>query len=261
MRREQRPPALVSFVGAGPGDPELITVKGLHRLRQADVVIHDRLIPRTLLDETRPGAEIVDVGKAPGCHGMAQDDINALIVERARRGGRVVRLKGGDPAIFARLAEETAAVRAAGIPFEIVPGVTAAAAAAAGTGVSLTQRERTSMVLFATGACHGNGGVPPLDWDLLARLPGTLVFYMPVRSLASIVGRLTALGRDAREPAMLVERIGMEGERVLSSPLGDVAHAARRAGMSSPAILIVGAAVGGPSVPSEARNALALAGR
>lgn len=248
----------VAFVGAGPGDPELITLRGLRRLRAADVVIHDRLIPRELLDETRPDADVIDVGKTPGRPCAGQEAINRLIVERATAGKRVVRLKGGDPSIFARLAEELAAVRAAGIPFEIVPGVTAATAATARGGVSLTERGAASMVVLAAGASHAGGGVPPLDWELLARIDGTLVFYMPVRSVASIAARLTAFGRDPGEPAILVERLGMDGERFVSATLGDVGRAARRGGIVPPAILLVGATLGTASVPPRLRQALAL---
>jgi len=130
----------VSFVGAGPGDPELITVKGLRRLREADVVLHDRLIPAQLLEEVGAGATVIDVGKAPGRTCVGQSQINWLLVDWARRSERVVRLKGGDPSIFGRLGEEIEAVRAAGIAFEVIPGVTAATAAAARLGISLTER-------------------------------------------------------------------------------------------------------------------------
>src|SRR5204862_6213804 len=171
--------ALVSFVGAGPGDPELITVKALRRLREADAVIHDRLIPRAVLDDVRIGAEIIDVGKAPGRPCAGQGHINWLIVEAARRHRRVVRLKGGDPGIFGRLAEEIAAVRAAGIAFEVVPGVTAATAAAARAGISLTERGSVSTVVLATGTDHTGGPPEAMDWGFLARVEGTLAFYMP----------------------------------------------------------------------------------
>ena len=238
----------VSFVGAGPGDPELITLKALRRLREADVVIHDRLVPRELLDEVRADAEIIDAGKAPGRHCLGQTEINVLIVDRARRRGRVVRLKGGDPGIFARLAEEIEAVRAAGIRFEIVPGVSAALAAASRLGVSLTERGRAPTLMFATGADR-HGALPALDWELLARSEGTLVFYMAVATLSAITGNLTALGRDAREPAVVVERIGGPGERVVAGRLGDIAERARRAGVESPAVLLVGPTLGTAAAP------------
>jgi len=248
----------VAFVGAGPGDPELITLKGLRRLRDANVVVHDRLIPRALLGETSPGAEIIDVGKAPGRHCVTQREISGLIVDRARRGGLTVRLKGGDPSIFARLGEEIAAVRAAGIAFEIVPGVTAATAAAACAGISLTRRGSASMVVLATGTDH-TGQAPGLDWDLLARAGATLVLYMPRRSLDSITGTLVALGRDPREPAIIAERIGAVDERVVAGHLGDIAATASDAGVAAPTVLITGPTVEAASVPSRLRRALAAA--
>jgi len=249
----------VAFVGAGPGDPELITIKGLRRLSAADVVIHDRLIPRALLDETRPDAQIIDAGKAPGRHCLGQDEVNRLLVEHAGAGKRVVRLKGGDPSIFARLGEEIVAVRAAGIAFEIVPGVTAATAAAALAGISLTDRRGSSTVVLATGTDHTGRQPAALDWDLLARSGATVVFYMVVRGLDSITGTLLALGRDPREPAIVVERMGTLDERIVAGHLGDITATARDARVESPAVLITGPTVGAASVPVHARRALAAA--
>src|SRR5881409_1538957 len=197
--------SVVSFVGAGPGDPDLITLKGLRRLREAEVVLHDRLVPHELLDEVSPGATIIDVGKTPGRPCVGQGEINWLLVDWARRRERVVRLKGGDPAIFGRLGEEIEAVRAAGIAFEVVPGVTAATAAAARAGISLTARGRASMLVVATGTDHAGRGALSLDWTVLAQTDATLVFYMPVDGLAAITTALTATGRDRREPAIVVE--------------------------------------------------------
>jgi uroporphyrin-III C-methyltransferase len=256
--------AQVSFVGAGPGDPELITVKGLERLARADVVIHDRLVAPELLGHTRAGAERIDVGKTRGRPCMGQENINWLIVDRARHGGRsgrgarVVRLKGGDPGVFGRLAEEIAAVRAAGIPFEVVPGVTAAAASAARTGISLTERGSASMVILATGADQHGRAPASLDWELLARADATLVFYMPVAALGAIAASLTALGRDPREPAIVVEGVGTPCERMLPARLGEVAAVARAAGVESPAILMTGPTVRDASVPASARTLVAV---
>src|SRR6059036_1395181 len=219
--------SLVSFVGAGPGDPELITLKGLRRLREAEVVLHDRLAPPELLDEIAPGTTVVDVGKAPGRPCLGQGHINWLLVDWARRRGRVVRLKGGDPAIFGRLAEEIEAVRSAGIAFEVVPGVTAATAAAARAGISLTARGSASMIVFATGTNQTGHHPATLDWDVLARVEGTLAFYMPVGAFDSITASLTSLGRDPREPAILVEQAGVDGERVIAARLGEIAAEAR----------------------------------
>ena len=251
------PRARVSFVGAGPGDPELITLKALRRLREADAVIHDRLIPREILAEAPTSAEIIDVGKAPGRPCVGQGHINWLLVDTARRHQRVVRLKGGDPGIFGRLGEEIAAVRAAGIAFEIVPGVTSATAAAARAGISLTERGSASTVVLVTGTGHTGGPPESLDWGFLARVDGTVVFYMPVASLESITCSLTALGRDQREPAVVVEAAGLPEERVIAGRLGDIAGRAREADVRSPALLITGPTVAAASVPIAVRRVLA----
>ena len=248
-----------SFVGAGPGDPELITLKGLRRLREAEVVIHDRLAPAELLHEVRPDAEVIDAGKAPGRHCLGQSEIHWLLVDRAQRRGRVVRLKGGDPAIFGRLAEEIEAVRAAGVPFEVIPGVTAVTAAAACAGISLTARGHASMLLLATATDHTGRTPSGLDWDLLARAEGTLAFYMGVRALETITASLTSLGRDPREPAILVEGAGTANERIVASRLGEIAAAARRAGVGSPALLITGPTVAAASAPLSVRSVQAAA--
>jgi len=232
----------VSFVGAGPGDPELITLKGLRRLRAAEVVLHDRLVPTELLAEVAPGTTVVDVGKAPGRPCVGQGQINQLLVDWARRRERIVRLKGGDPTIFGRLGEEIEAVRTAGITFEVVPGVTAATAAAARAGISLTERGRASTVVFATGTDRTGGPSAALDWGGLT-CETTLVVYMPVGSLEAITASLTALDRDPREPAIVVERVGMLDERVIAGRLGDIAGQARGAGLGSPAVLVTGPTV------------------
>jgi uroporphyrin-III C-methyltransferase len=255
------PPPFVSFVGAGPGDPELITVKGLRRLRAAAVVVCDRLVPRALLAEARDGARIIDAGKAPGTAGPGQAAINALLVESAQRHGAVVRLKGGDPSVFGRLAEEVAAVRAAAIPFEVIPGVTAAAAASARAGISLTARGRSSLVVLATGVDHGGNVPPELDWVALARLEGTLVFYMAVRTLATVTGHLIAHGRDAGEPAVVVERAGLDGERIVAGRLGTIADAVRAAEVTSPALLIAGPTAVPALLPGPGAVSALLAGR
>jgi uroporphyrin-III C-methyltransferase len=245
----------VSFVGAGPGDPELITLKGLRRLREADVVLHDRLVPHELLDQVSPGTTVVDVGKTPGRPCVGQGQINWLLVDWARRREHVVRLKGGDPAVFGRLGDEIEAVRSAGIAFEVIPGVTAASAAAARLGISLTRRGSASTLVFAAGTDQSGHHSAALDWDLLARAEGTLVFYMPVGSLEPITAALTMLGRDPREPAILVERVGTPGERVIASRLGDIAEEGRAAGVAAPAILVTGPTVAAASVPLTLRRA------
>jgi uroporphyrin-III C-methyltransferase len=238
----------VSFVGAGPGEADLITVKGLRRLREAAVIVHDPLIAIELLEHAGPDVEIIDAGQGPGRQALGQSHLNWQLVDSSRRRGRVVRLMGGDPGVFARLTDEIEAVRAAGIGFEIVPGVSAPMAAAARVGISLTDRGRASVVVLATGADH-HGMLPALDWDLLARAEGTLVFYMAVSTLQPIAATLKALGRDAREPALIVERVGLPDERVIAGRLGDIAEQARSAQVKSPAILLVGPAVAAASAP------------
>ena len=223
----------MSFVGAGPGEAELITLKAVRRLREAAVIIHDRLTPREVLEYARDDAEVIDVGKDIG-----QPEVNWLLVERARRRGRVVRLKGGDPGVFARLAEEIEAVRGGGVCFEIVPGVSAAMAAAARAGISLTERASASTLVFASGSDQ-HGKLPELDWELLARTESTLVFYMAVGTMESITSTLTALGRDAREPALIVERCGFADEQMVAGRLGDIAERADRAGVRPPALLLI----------------------
>ena len=258
-----RSEAHVSFVGAGPGDPELITLKALRRLRAADVVIYDRLVAPVLLDEAPADAERIDVGKARGRVCLGQEAINWLLVDRATRGGeggrgaRVVRLKGGDPGLFGRLAEEIAAVRTAGVPFDVVPGVTAATAAAALAGISLTERGSASTVVFATGADHHGRSPASLDWDLLARIEGTLVFYMPVAALGAISAALTALGRDPREPALVVQAVGTARERVIASRLGELGTSPALARVESPAILMTGPTVRDASLVATVTRAVA----
>ena len=249
--------ALVSFVGAGPGDPELVTVKGLARLRAADVVIHDRLVAPELLREARPTAQLVDVGKAPGRHCMGQGQINALLVDRARRYRRVVRLKGGDPSVFGRLAEEIRAVRAAGLRFEIIPGVTAGCAAAARAGISLTERGHASMVTLVAATDHTGETAAALDWRLLAESDSTLVFYMTVRTLAPITAMLIAQGRDPWEPVVIVERAAMPDERVIPGRLATIAEIAGAAAIESPAVLIVGGTVKAATVSIATQRAFA----
>ena len=249
---------LVSFVGAGPGDAELITVKAVRRLREAAVIVHDRLVPAEVLEHAPPDAEVIDAGKAPGRQCLAQADINGLLVDRARRRGRVVRLKGGDPGVFGRLAEEIAAVRAAGVRFEIVPGVSAAMAAAARAGISLTDRAGAATVTLATGSAHGDGALPALDWEALARGRGTLAFYMAVSALPEIAAALTAAGRDAWEPALVVERCGLAGEQLVAGWLGDIAPRAERAGIRAPALLLVGPTVAAARLGGEAGAAAQL---
>src|SRR5713101_9564495 len=190
----------VCLVGAGPGDPELITLKGLRYLRAADVVVYDRLINVSLLDEVRPEAERVFAGKEPGCHPMKQEEINSLLIKYARQGQLVVRLKGGDPCVFGRGGEEALALADAGIPFRIVPGITAGIGGLAYAGIPVTHRDIASAVTFVTG--HERGGAVPegLDWAAIAQGSPVIVLYMALNHLARITARLIAAGRAPDEP-------------------------------------------------------------
>src|SRR3954469_16206201 len=195
---------MVYLVGAGPGDPGLMTQRALELIARADAILYDRLIPPGALDGARPGADLRYVGKQPGGHAMQQDDINALLVELGRAGGEVVRLKGGDPFVFGRGGEEAQALADAGIPFEVVPAVTAGVAAPAYAGIPVTHRDDASAVAFITGHEDPTKPDTSIDWDALARFPGTLVFYMGVKNLPDIARRLRDAGRPTDEPVAVV---------------------------------------------------------
>jgi uroporphyrin-III C-methyltransferase len=230
----------VSLVGAGPGDPDLITVRGLRRLRAADVVLYDALIPVELLDETRPDAERVFVGKRGYCVGStAQDDINRLMVDFARAGRRVCRLKGGDPYVFGRGGEEAELLAAAGIPFEVVPGITSAFAGCAAAGIPLTHRAAGQSVALVSGHHDPDGEGCDLDWHALARM-SNLVFYMGLRHVEKIVRRLTDAGLDPATPAAVIESATRPCQRVIDGPLRLIAERARAAGVQAPALIVVG---------------------
>ncbi|HUZ28504.1 MAG TPA: uroporphyrinogen-III C-methyltransferase [Solirubrobacteraceae bacterium] len=224
----------VYLVGAGPGDPGLITRRGLELISQAEVIVHDRLIPTQLLAQARPDALIVDVGKRGGGSSTPQEEIDRLLVEHGSR--TVVRLKGGDPFVFGRGAEEVEALLDAGIPFEVVPGVTAGVAAPAAAGIPVTHRSAASAVAFVTGHEDPAKEESSLDWDALARFPGTLVVYMGARQLEAIAQRLMSGGRDPNEPAAVIERGTLPDQRVLEGTLRTVGGLGARA----PAIAVLG---------------------
>jgi len=227
----------VYLVGAGPGDPELITVKGLRLLREADVVLHDRLLNEKLLRDLK--AEIIDVGKAPGKHKLSQEEINELLIEKAREGKIVVRLKGGDPYLFGRGGEEALALRDAGIPFEVVPGVTSAIAAPALAGIPVTHRGISTALTVVTG--HEEPGKDKeLDWHALARLGGTLVVLMGVGRIRENTSMLLDGGLSPQTPAALIERGSWPDQRCVRGTLGDIAERASSSGVKSPAVLVVG---------------------
>jgi uroporphyrin-III C-methyltransferase len=252
----------VSLVGAGPGDPELITVRGLRRLRLAQAVVYDRLVSAELLDDCNPTAELYDVGKEPGRGGDRQAEINGLLVRLARQGKQVVRLKGGDPLVFGRGGEEALALARAGIAFEIVPGVSSALAGPAAAGIPVTHRGRAASVTIATGHARGDGSVD-YDWDAFARLSGTLVFLMAVETLEEIVANLLAHGRPPDEPAAIVQSATLPGQRAVFASLATIAPVARSAGIRSPAVLVIGPTVDlaasiGALVSDESGEAIAL---
>jgi uroporphyrin-III C-methyltransferase len=236
----------VALIGAGPGDPELITLKGLRLLREADVVLFDRLAPRELLDEAPLHAQRIDVGKFPGRPTPSQPWINALMIEHARAGRFVVRLKGGDPFIFGRGGEEAFAAARAGFAVEIVPGVTAALGVGASTGVPLTHRGLARAVALVTAVT---------DWDHEGNTPGcedqidtvahvdTICIYMGLAQIPAITTRLIELGRDPLTPALSVSKGCTAGERVVVSTLRDLAANAAAAGLASPVLTIVGRVV------------------
>jgi uroporphyrinogen III methyltransferase/synthase len=230
----------VYLVGAGPGDPGLLTVRAAALLHEADVVLYDRLIPEGVLDGL--SAELVYVGKQGGGPQMPQEEITRLLLAHGAASECVVRLKGGDPFVFGRGGEEAEALRAAGIDFEVVPGVTAGVAAPAYAGVPVTQRGVASAVAFVTGHEDPDKPETAIDWGALARFPGTLVFYMGVRSLGRIAEKLQAGGRAATEPVTVIERGTMPGQRTVLSTLASVAVDA--ADVKAPAITLVGPVAG-----------------
>jgi uroporphyrinogen III methyltransferase / synthase len=231
---------IVYLVGAGPGDPGLMTRRSLELIASADAILYDRLIPPGALDGARPDAELRYVGKEPGAAALSQDETNALLVELARAGKRVVRLKGGDPFVFGRGGEEAEMLAEAGVAFEVVPGVTAGIAAPAYAGIPVTHRDAASAVAFITGHEDPEKPDSSLDWDALARFPGTLVFYMGIRQLPLIAERLTAGGRDPGEPAAVVERGTHPGQRTILETLGGIAARAETEEIRPPAITVVG---------------------
>ena len=235
---------IVYLVGAGPGDPGLMTRRSLELIATADAILYDRLIPAGALDGARADADLRYVGKEPGNPAMGQEDINVLLVDLGSAGQNVVRLKGGDPFVFGRGGEEAEALAAAGVPFEVVPGVTAGVAAPAYAGMPVTHRDLASAVAFVTGHEDPEKGESALDWDALARFPGTLVLYMGVKNLPMIAARLVAAGRPADEPAAVVERGTLPAQRAVSATLADIASQVAKDGLRAPAITVIGPAAG-----------------
>jgi uroporphyrinogen III methyltransferase/synthase len=233
----------VYLVGAGPGDPGLLTARALELIASADVILHDRLIPVAALDGARADAELVFVGKQGGGASVPQEHTEALMVERAQAGGTVVRLKGGDPFVFGRGGEEALTLSAAGVPYEIVPGVTAGVAAPAYAGIPVTHRGLAGAVALVTGHSRDDDE-DRMDWVALAGFPGTLVLYMGVSRLPAITEELIAAGRPASEPAAVVEAGTLPGQRTVTGNLRTIAKLAADEDIRAPAITVVGPVAG-----------------
>lgn len=241
----------VALVGAGPGDPELITVKGRRLLGEADVVVADRLVPGLLLDELRPEVELVDASKIPYGPSAAQEEINRIVVERARAGRFVVRLKGGDPYVFGRGGEEVIACAEAGVPVTVVPGVTSSIAVPAVAGIPVTHRGVAHEFTVVSGHLAPDHPGSLIDWAALARLRGTLVVLMGLKNLAAITAVLREHGRAATTPAAVVQEGTTENQRVVRATLATLADAAREAGLRPPAVMVLGDVVSVLATPPD----------
>ncbi len=234
VRRHRAGPGRVSLVGGGPGDPGLITTRGRRALAEADVVVVDRLAPRALLDELAPGVEVVEAGKAPHAHTLTQEEINRLLVERARAGQRVVRLKGGDPFVLGRGGEELQACLEAGVDVEVVPGVTSAIAVPAAAGIPVTHRHVARQVTIVSAHDAAT------DWETLARLRGTLVLLMGVARIGDHMDRLRGHGLDPATPVAVVEDGTLPTQRTTLGTVADIAARAAQVGVRNPAVVVVG---------------------
>jgi uroporphyrin-III C-methyltransferase/precorrin-2 dehydrogenase/sirohydrochlorin ferrochelatase len=243
--RPAAPGGSVALVGGGPGDPELITVRGRRLVASADVIVVDRLAPRALLDDLPDSVEVIDCGKSAHRHNLTQQEINDVLVDRALAGKRVVRLKGGDPFVFGRGGEEFAACVAAGVPVTVVPGLSSALAGPALAGIPLTHRGLAADFTVVSG--HLDPGRPAsegIDWPGLAQHAGTLVLLMAMDRLDLIAEELIKHGRAADTPAAVVHRASLPGQRIARAPLAGIAAASAAAGLAAPAIVVIGEVVG-----------------
>lgn len=236
------PAGFVTLVGAGPGDPDLLTVRAARVLREASLVLYDHLVGEQVLSLVRAGAERIYVGKESSCHTLPQEGIIDLMCRLARSGRSLVRLKGGDCYVFGRGGEEALALADAGIPFDVVPGITAAQGAGACAGIPLTHRDHAGTLVFATGHLRGQNE-SALDWPLLARSRQTVVFYMGVATLPTICSQLVAHGLPADTPAAIVERATMPDQRVTTGTVATLAQLAIDRAVKAPALIIVGGVV------------------
>jgi uroporphyrin-III C-methyltransferase len=241
---QQKSLGKVTIVGAGPGDPELITVKGLRAMEQCDVLLYDYLVDERILVHLRTDCERVCVGKRPGMHSMEQSAINQLLIQYARKGFQVVRLKGGDPFIFGRGGEEVEALKQEGIRVEVIPGITAALAASASLQIPLTHRDHASSLLFVTGHEDPEKHEPQIDWQRLQAPDSTIVLYMGMKHLARISEELIVRGRSPHTPVVVLQWISTPNERTLRSTLRAVADDAVAGGFGAPAVVIIGNVLG-----------------
>lgn len=248
----------VFLVGAGPGDPDLLTLKAARLIASAEVVVYDHLVGKAVLELIPASARRVYAGKEAGNHALPQHEINQLLVDLASEGLRVVRLKGGDPFIFGRGGEEMQTLQAAGLHCEVVPGITAAAGAGATTGIPLTHREHAQTLVFATG--HLKDDTVDLDWDALARPNQTVVIYMGLGALDIICRELVAHGLPADTPAAVIHGATTPEQRGVSSPLGELPTAVREAGLRPPALIMIGNVVSVGDATVQAACALAAHG-
>jgi uroporphyrinogen III methyltransferase/synthase len=227
----------VYLVGGGPGDPGLLTVRALDVLERADVVVYDRLSQASLLDLAPPGAECIDVGKAPGSARLEQDEINALLIERGKGGATVVRLKGGDPFVFARGGEEAAALVEANVPFEVIPGISSAIAVPAYAGIPVTMRHSSTSVTIVTGhEDPGSGEEGTVDWRAVAQVGGTIVVLMGVARIGRIAAALVAGGRSPDTPAAAIQWGTRANQRTVRTTLGTIANEA----LGTPSVIVIG---------------------
>jgi uroporphyrin-III C-methyltransferase len=241
MRAARSASGKVFLVGAGPGDPDLLTLRAARLLAHADVVVYDHLVGDGVLDLIAPPAERLYVGKQRGRHALSQPEINALLVRLARQGREVIRLKGGDPFVFGRGGEELQALAAQGIAFEVVPGITAACGVASYTGIPLTHRDHAQACLFVTG--HLKDGSCDLDWPALSRPRQTVVIYMGLTALPDICAQLIAHGLPPHTPAAVVQQGTTLDQQVVSATLADLDSRVAEAGLQSPCLIIVGEVV------------------
>jgi uroporphyrinogen III methyltransferase / synthase len=243
IRENRKISGIVYLVGSGPGDPGLLTIKGAEKIAEADVIVYDYLAGRNFLEKARADAELIYVGKSGKSHTVEQVDINQILVSKAKEGKIIVRLKGGDPYVFGRGGEEAQELAAAGVTFEVVPGITSAIAAPAYAGIPVTHRDHASMVTFVTGHEDPKKDESAIDWSVLAKMSGTLIFLMGVKNIENISNELISNGKASETPAALVRWGTTPNQVSVVSDLGNIAMESRRKGLSAPAILIVGSVI------------------